>query len=79
MNFEDIKIETGIPLPPANGAKYPFATMNVGDSFFVPFDGEDPNTVRERIGSPAGQWSRRHEQKFTVRRVAGGMRVWRIK
>jgi hypothetical protein len=64
--------------PPApRTSKYPLAKMKVGDSFFVPWRGrnQDDNTMRASI-SRSGH---RMGKKFSIRRVDGGCRVWRIK
>jgi hypothetical protein len=71
-----IQIEKGIPLPPASGPM-PLVQrelMEVGDSYFMP--GEVAANERNR----AHAWSRYHPGfKFCVRKVEGGVRVWRIK
>ena len=66
-----IVIEKGVPLPPRRGpvSKYPFAEMEVGDSFVT-----DIMSIR----GTAKQAAARYGKKFTVRRVAEGFRVWRI-
>jgi len=67
------KIEKGVP-PPKKGAssKYPFAAMEVNDSFFVP--GATPVQLR----SAASAFGRRNDQKHSVAKEADGVRVWRI-
>ncbi|MXO67764.1 hypothetical protein GRI72_02815 [Altererythrobacter marinus] len=75
----DFKIEKGIEMPASHRAmrRYPFADMEVGDSFAVPVnDGEDDMTVR----SAAWDYGRRHGMKFTGRllRDEGVLRVWRV-
>lgn len=68
-------IEKNIPLPkgtPNKGySKYPFAEMQVGDSFL--FSGP-----AGRIRSAVSQHSRRHGGKFSVRIEGRGFRVWRV-
>jgi hypothetical protein len=57
----------------ARPAKYPFLTMNVGDSFLVP-------------GKSAAQFSQATNyanrtnpgKRFKSRTVEGGVRVWRV-
>lgn len=61
------KVESGIQPPPHGRAIYPWATMKVGDSFFVENTGRNP---------PASCNGNRFG-KFTVRKVEGGWRVWR--
>lgn len=68
-------IEKGVPVPPRdNGrtAKYPWADMRVGDSFFVP--GVKTNAM---AGSKA-QAAKKHNAKYSMRSVDGGVRIWRI-
>jgi hypothetical protein len=71
-----ISVEKGIPIESKVGrgaaARYPFAQMEVGDSFFVP-------------GKRSGQLSNhcsyqrlKTGRRFTIRKVDGGVRVWRI-
>jgi hypothetical protein len=60
------------PIPEAkNGApaKYPWRTMDIGDSFLAP---------GKSINGQATHAAQRTGRKFTVRKVADGWRVWRI-
>ena len=66
-----ITIDKGVPLQ-TNRQKYPFAQMAIGDSFFV----ADISSLK--LSSAASYWDKRHGTKFTVRKVDGGVRVWRI-
>jgi hypothetical protein len=84
------KVEQNIPMPnpTRNGLayyKYPFFTMNVGDSFAVPVD---PTTtlnymnVRARVGMAIRQQRKRKangERNFSLRtdKVNRVIRVWR--
>lgn len=87
-----IEIETGVPIPPPKGGcgrphRYPFAGMNVGDSFAVPrVRGEKrecgSDRVQARISNAAGRWVRRHKSqaRFVVRVIdETTVRCWRIK
>jgi hypothetical protein len=68
MAFE---IEKGVPRQAPN-VKYPFADMQVGDSFLVP-------RGTARIVASAAVWAAaRGYGKFSCRTVEGGVRVWRI-
>lgn len=69
-----VNVERGIPVPPPHNVKWPFATMKVGESFFAPL--EYVGSLRGLASSTYGKGSIR---KFTVRRVEGGVRVWRTK
>ena len=74
--MSEFHIEKGIPVPKTAGAgrktKYPFESMQVGDSFFVK-DG----TVKT-LSRSCGTYGKRLECKFTSRTVDGGARVWRV-
>ena len=78
MTFE---IEKEIPIPPLRreDRKYPFADMDVGDSFFIRFSVEARKKNQSKIGAAIGGYSRRNSgKKFSARCVDGGIRVWRI-
>jgi hypothetical protein len=72
----DIKIETNIPMPAKLGsgreAKYPWATMNVGDSFFAP--GAKGASMAGNIATAKKRYP---GTAYTYRTVDGGVRVWR--
>lgn len=62
-------IKSSVPLP-APRAKYPFAQMKVGDSFFAD---------RYRAAQAAAwKYGVRNGMRFTVREENGGVRVWRV-
>ena len=74
----DIHIESGVPIPPKSGIKsrsytmYPFAELEIGESFFVP--GRKPGDI-----SASTSWARLRypDRGFVTRSVDGGTRVWR--
>ncbi len=74
-------LETGVPIPKRvapggrRGSKYPFAQMEVGQSFLV----ADPETKAATIRSAVGAFSKRYSDagKFAVRITEEGIRVWR--
>jgi hypothetical protein len=70
------QIEKNVAPPTSRGggkALYPFADMNVGDSFFV------PETIkRTNVQNAAYMYACRKNVKFSVRAVEGGLRVWRV-
>lgn len=74
-----VGVESGIPVPPkprpGGGAsrKYPFPSMEVGDSFFM------PKGKPRVIATAACMFARPRGWKFTCRVVDGGVRVWRVK
>ena len=71
-----IDVEKNIPLPPparGNGEKYPWRSMNVGDSFFI------PGASSRKTGAHTNAAGKRTGFKFTSRAVDGGVRIWRVK
>ena len=83
-----ITIEKGVPMP-KNGAGrhsiYPFAQMEIGDSFAVPNDmGEFPSRTSRRqktISGSAASWAKRHNPaaKFATHVIDGNtVRCWRV-
>jgi hypothetical protein len=77
MTFD---IEKNIPITsaPRKDPKYPFALLEVGDSFFVPAVGEDYHRIRQDVANYA------HRQRkvfmtgdYCTRKAEGGVRVWR--
>jgi hypothetical protein len=70
------KIETGIPMPHRNAGpgatpKYPWASMEIGQSFFV-------SNPPKYFQSMVGHAGRLHKRKFTYRKMEDGVRVWRV-
>jgi len=83
--MSDFAIETGIPVPPRNspgtgrppleyGSRYPFATLKVGESFFLAGRNSRVFSAYTRT------WAMRNGslRKFRCRDVEGGVRVWRV-
>lgn len=71
-----MKIDKDIPMPTrrqgmGRPAKYPFAEMEVGDSFFS-------TETRNRLAAASSHAGSRHEMKFAILSVDGGFRVWRV-
>jgi hypothetical protein len=66
--------------PKKGGApcKYPWDRMEIGESFLVPCKVADMDRLSSALGSNMHQRTQRYGQKFTKRRVRGGIRVWRI-
>ena len=81
--MSDFPIEDGIRTPAgAYGVtmKYPFREMKIGQSFYVstPEGLLAGDVISQRVRSAATQCARRFNLKFTVRKVKGGVRCWRI-
>ena len=62
--------------------KYPWATMEVGDMFFVPF-GNERMEVTERMAGIVGARNKRGNEKYsrrvTIQDGVEGLGVWRIR
>lgn len=70
-----MKITKSVPIPtnaPGRKSKYPFMDMDVGDSFLV------SGTCGKNLRAAATFTSSKYGLKFTVRKVPGGHRCWRI-
>lgn len=65
-----MKVEDNVPVP----TKYPFATMQVGDSFELP-----EGVKRSTVSVAAHRFSKKHGGKFTVRLTEDRkLRCWRV-
>ncbi len=65
-----MKVEKNVPMP----HKYPFADMQVGDSFPIP-----PTMKRQTVNVAAMRYGKKHGMKFTVRLTEDrSYRCWRI-
>lgn len=83
-----------IAIPPTfREAKYPWKTMKVGDSFFVPLKSRHAQTRGTKAGTEAYREANRVrvavyaangrvidgvERRFVSRSMDGGIRVWRV-
>lgn len=84
------KIEKNVPVPPKRGGGrepcYPFADMDIGDSFSVPLVGAPTSpsacndSATQRLSCAASAHFKRNNRKFTVRelRDEGVARCWRV-
>ncbi len=73
-------IETNIPVPVERGSKYPFASLKIGNSFFVKSRDEERSAVQNRLNAAVNNFRKTKAgtgRKFIVRRVEGGIRCWR--
>jgi len=76
----NIKVEKNIPLPVGGTrlgeSKYPFAGMEVGDSFSIPYISSNHEKA---VRAAASYQGKQRGMKFTVRVVEEDtLRVWRI-
>ncbi len=76
-----MKIDKGILLP-TRSKKYPLDQLNVGDSFFVFCNGEEPIRVRARISPTMTRIYHATKKRFKSRLITengiAGVRVWRV-
>lgn len=70
VRWVKIKIDKGIPLPD-NRNRFPWAEMEVLDSFFI-------EGANHRVHYTAVPNKSHKPKKFTQRKVKGGVRIWRI-
>ena len=74
-----IAIDKNIPVPTGKSrlreGKYPFANMEVGDSFFI-------SEESRRVWTASYGWGKRNAAKFRMTALseggAEGVRVWRV-
>ena len=71
-------IEKNIPMPTTGRSgrrtSYPFGDMEVGDSFVVPTSDKKATSVY----SAAWHYGNKNGKKFSVHKIEGGVRVWRV-
>ena len=71
-----IPIDKGVPIPEAKcdlTPKYPWRTMEVGDSFLV-----TDEKGKKSVGGGTNTMGKKLGRKFTTRVVEEGIRVWRV-
>ncbi|UOF81618.1 hypothetical protein [Bacteriophage sp.] len=71
ITMNDISISKSVPLPVPR-RRYPYKTMEVGDSFLVP-DGK-----LQVVCNANYRAGKQLEKKFIARRTEEGVRVWRM-
>jgi hypothetical protein len=77
-------IENNVPIPEVKRGilgepRYPFAMLEVGQSFFVPKSKQKPNPAKTLAStvSSANKRFEKHNKRFVIRPVEGGARIWR--
>lgn len=84
--MSEIAIDKNIPVPARRRTSkhnFPFASLAVGDSFFVrQKDGETVPTVQRRVAAASRGFIQKEKQegktvKFTMRNAEDGVRIWR--
>lgn len=74
-------IEKNVPIPEdcLPQPKYPFARMDIGDSFLVPAYNGNRKVVQRRVAVMATHENKKNGKRYTVRMAQRGVRCWRIK
>lgn len=75
------KIEKDIPIEKNKKSLYPFAQMNVNDSFVIPATGYDEyHTARSSLSYYLNVFNKKSEKPFKIKtaQTKEGLRVWRI-
>lgn len=69
--ISNVEVESGVPLP-VERRRYPYAQMQVGDSFVV-------RSVSLQVVCNANyRTGKKLGRKFVARKVEDGVRVWRV-
>ena len=81
-----IKVEKGLPIPKSgsggHNAKYPWDSMEIGDSFLVPYRPNVPNAhTQTNLLCCANGHAKKNNlpNKYRTRCCPDGVRIWRIK
>jgi hypothetical protein len=75
------KIDKGIPIPDKSQTserKYPWSTMAVGDSFFVPAGDKPAHKVQQRLAGASKPKGKKFTSRVQVEEGVTGVRVWRV-
>ena len=75
---EKFKIETDIPPPEGRGGWGWVNQMEVGDSVFVSVTESNAERRRDKLRNTCERL-RSAGKSFTIRKVPGGYRIWRVK
>lgn len=76
---KDVPLPTKTAGPPSGSSKYPFASMEVGDSFCVKANGSAIQVVLSRMAAAIFRAQHRHApKKWHQRPQENEVRVWRI-
>ena len=78
-----MKVEKNIPLPPkpkrsGRPARYPFATMLAGESFFVAQSAKMPDPIKSLKSSVSIANKKFAPKHFELRKIDNGARIFRV-
>lgn len=77
----EFKIENDVPMPTrvrGRRGKYPFAALQIGESFFVPGDAKSVRHVRNAACAHARKHGGHFRGSMRVENGVDGIRVWRV-
>lgn len=74
------QVESSIPIPRKQDhrRRYPFDRMQIAQSFMVPCEPQDIDALWNTLTSCRRWATYKSGFRYTMRRVTGGIRVWRI-
>lgn len=74
------QVDSNVEVPQAKGKRnaYPFKSLEIGDSFFIPVEKIDITKSQRKMSAICVTTGKRHGKKFVTRRVDGGLRIFRI-
>ncbi len=76
--MNEFKIDKDVPMPPHKRENiYPWADMEVADSFYVPIDDQGIDKLQNAMISISKYQQRKRGTKYATRREGEGVRVWR--
>lgn len=78
-----MKVDKNIPLPPkrkraGRPARYPFATMQADESFFVAQSAKMPDPIKSLKSSVSIANKKFAPKRFELRKIDNGARVFRV-
>lgn len=78
-----MKVDKSIPLPPkrkraGRPARYPFATMDADESFFVAKSAKMPDPIKSLKSSVSIANKKFAPKRFELRKIDDGARVFRV-
>lgn len=73
-------IEDGVPIPGAalRALRKAVYDLNIGQSVFEPCGDADELTTKLRLRSVTQTATKKLDRRFSIHRVEGGYRVWRV-